>query len=168
VRFAESFYAEMLGHDRLLLQRSDGANSIIDLGFPQLIRGESSWIPMAGVVPHTVGSSGERLDPAFNEDADQLEAKHLFLGCGSELPNLLHQGLHDRHLFFGQLVRPRCSGPKDVGRMKFVEPEFLTDGVLVLGAKPFHPPAGIILRHPKIEVLDIRAHLIAKTASLIM
>jgi hypothetical protein len=44
----------------------------------------------------------------------------------------------------------------------------LIDEGLVLGIKPFHPPAGIILRHPKIEVLDIRAHLITKTAGLIM
>jgi hypothetical protein len=48
-----------------------------------------------------VGPSGERLDSALNEGMDQLEARHLFLGCGSELPNLLHQGLSGRHLFFG-------------------------------------------------------------------
>jgi hypothetical protein len=168
VRFAESFYAEILGHGRLLLQRSDGTNSIIDLGFPQLTGGESSRIPTAGVVPHTVGSSGKRLDLVFNKGADQLEARHLFLGCGSELPNLLHQGWCDHHLFFGQLVRPRRSGPKDVGRTKFVEPEFLIDGLLVLGVKPFHPLARIIFRRPKIEVLNIRAHLTAKTAGLIM
>jgi hypothetical protein len=168
VRFAESFCAEIPGHGRLLLQRSDGANSVVDLGFPQLIGGESSQVPTADVVPHTLGPSGERLDPALNEGADQLEARHLFLGCGSELSNLLHQGLHDRHLFFGQLVRPRRSGPKDVGRTKLIKPEFLTDGGLVLGVKPFYPPIKIVLRRPKIEVLDIRAHLTAKTAGLIM
>jgi hypothetical protein len=46
VRFAESFCAEILGHGRLLLQRSHGANSVVDLGFPQLIGGESSRVPM--------------------------------------------------------------------------------------------------------------------------
>jgi hypothetical protein len=44
----------------------------------------------------------------------------------------------------------------------------LTDGGLVLGVEPFRPPPRIVLRHPKIEVLDIRAHLAAKTVSLIM
>jgi hypothetical protein len=106
VQFAESFYAEILGHGRLLLQRSDGTNSVVNLGFPQLIEGELSQVPMAGVAPHTVGLSGERLDPTLDEGEDQLEARYLILGRGSELPNLLHQGLHDRLLFFGQLMRP--------------------------------------------------------------
>jgi hypothetical protein len=52
--------------------------------------------------------------------------------------------------------------------MELIEPEFLTDRGLVLGVEPFCPPVGIVLRHPKIEVLDIRAHLTAKTAGLIM
>jgi hypothetical protein len=115
-----------------------------------------------------VGPSGERLDSALNEGTDQLEARHLFLRCGSKLPNLLHQGLRGRHLFFSQFVRPRRSKPKDVGRTELVEPEFLTDGGLVLGVEPFRPPAGIVLGHSKIEVLNIRAHLTAKTTGLIM
>jgi hypothetical protein len=123
---------------------------------------------MAGVVPHAVCPSGERLDPAFDESSDKLEARHLFLGCGSELPNLLHQGLRDRHLLFDQLVRPRRSGPKDIGRAKLVKPEFLTDGGLVFGVEQSCPPAGIILQHTKIEVLDLKAYLAAKTASLIV
>jgi hypothetical protein len=65
-------------------------------------------------------------------------------------------------------MHARRSGLKDVGRMKFIEPEFLTDGGLVFGIKPFRPPAGIVLRRPKSEVLDIRAHLTAKTVGLIM
>jgi hypothetical protein len=101
VRFAESLCAEILGHGRLLLQRSDGANSVVDLGFPQIIGGESSQVPTIGVVPHTVGPSGKRLDLALDEGADQLEARYLFLGRGPELPNLLHHWLRDRHLFFG-------------------------------------------------------------------
>jgi hypothetical protein len=44
----------------------------------------------------------------------------------------------------------------------------LTDGGLVFGIKPFRPLAGIVLRCPKIEVLDIRVHLTAKTVGLIM
>jgi hypothetical protein len=136
-----------------------GASKIIDT--------LETYHPTAGLVPDTVGPSGERLDPALNEGANQLEARHFFLGRGSKLPNLLHQGLRDLHLFFGQLVRSRCSGPKDVGRTKLVKPKFLPDGGLVLGVKPFLPLAGIVLRHLKIEVLDIKAHLTAKTASFI-
>jgi hypothetical protein len=44
----------------------------------------------------------------------------------------------------------------------------LTGGGLVLSIEPFCPPAGIVLRHSKIEVLDIRAHPTARTAGLIM
>jgi hypothetical protein len=44
----------------------------------------------------------------------------------------------------------------------------LTDGGLVLGIKLFCPPAMIVLWCLKIEVLDIRSHLTAKTAGLIM
>jgi hypothetical protein len=104
----------------------------------------------------------------LDEGTNQLETKHLFLGCGSELPNLLHQGVCGHHFFFGQFVRPRRPRPKDVGRTELVEPEFLTDGGLVLGIEPFRPPAGVVLRCPKIEVLDFRAYLIAKIAGLIM
>jgi hypothetical protein len=57
---------------------------------------------------------------------------------------------------------------RDVGRTKFIKPKFLTDGGLVLGIEPFHPLVGIVFWHPKIEVLDIRAHLTAKPAGLIM
>jgi hypothetical protein len=75
MRLAESFHAEILGHGRLLLQRSDSVNSVVNLGFPQLIGRESSRVPMAGTVRHTVSPSGERLDPALDEGADQLEAR---------------------------------------------------------------------------------------------
>jgi hypothetical protein len=67
-----------------------------------------------------------------------------------------------------QLVRPRRSGLKDIGREKLVKPEFLTDGGLVLGVKPSCPPAGIVLRCSQIEVLNVRAHLAAETSSLIV
>jgi hypothetical protein len=50
-------------------------NSVVDLGFPQLIGRESSRVPTAGIVPHIVGLSGERLDLALDEGADQLEAR---------------------------------------------------------------------------------------------
>jgi hypothetical protein len=108
------------------------------------------------------------LDPALDESTDQLEARHLFLGCGSKLPNLLHQGLHDRYFLVGQLVRPRRSGPKDVGKAKLDKPEFLTDGRLVLGIKPSCPPIRIVLRCSKIEIFDAGAHLAAETADLIV
>jgi hypothetical protein len=75
MRLTESFSAEILGHMRLLLHRCDSTNSVIDLSFPQLIRRELRRVPMAGIVPHTVGPSGERLDPALDEGADQLEAR---------------------------------------------------------------------------------------------
>jgi hypothetical protein len=52
--------------------------------------------------------------------------------------------------------------------MELIKPEFLTDKGLVLGVEPLRPPVGIVLRCSKVEVLDIRAHLAAKTAGLIM
>jgi hypothetical protein len=65
-------------------------------------------------------------------------------------------------------MRPRRPGPKDVGRVKFIEPEPLADGGFVLGIEPFRPLAGIVLRRSKVEVLDIRAHLAAEAAGLVM
>jgi hypothetical protein len=65
-----------------------------------------------------------------------LEAGQLFLRRGPKLLNFLHQGLYDLHLLFGQLMRPRRPGPKDVSRAKFIEPESLADGGLVLGVEP--------------------------------
>jgi hypothetical protein len=35
-----------------------------------------------------------------------LEARQFFLRHGLKLLDLLHQGLGDLHLFFGQLMRP--------------------------------------------------------------
>jgi hypothetical protein len=123
---------------------------------------------MVIVVPHALGPSGEWLDPALDESAGQLEARHHFFGCGSQLPNPLHQGLRDRHFLFGQLVCPRCSGPKDIGGVKLFKPEFLTGGGLVLGVKPSCSPAGIILQRSQLEVFDVGMHHAAKDTGLIM
>jgi hypothetical protein len=115
-----------------------------------------------------VRPSGEWLDLALDESADQLEARHLFFECGSQLPNPLHQGLRNRHFLFGQLMRPRRSGPKDIGGAKFFKPKFLTDGGLVLGIKPSCSPAGIVLRRLQIEVFNVGVHLAAETTGLIV
>jgi hypothetical protein len=144
MRLAESFRAENLGHGRLFLQGGDSANFVIDLSFPQFIGGKSRRVSMAGIVPHTVGPSGERLDPALDEGVDKLEARQFFLRRGPELLDLLHQRLRDLHLFFGQLMRPQRPRPKDVGRAKFIEHESLAGGWLLLGVEPLRPPAGIV------------------------
>jgi hypothetical protein len=82
--------------------------------------------------------------------------------------NLLHQGLHDCHFLFSELVRPRRSRLKDIGGVKFFKPESLTSGGLVLGVEPSGPPADIVLRCSQIEVLDVGAHRAAETAGLIV
>jgi hypothetical protein len=168
VRFAKGFSAEVLGHGHLFRQRSDDAYSIIEFGLPQLIEGESGRVLAVGVVPHAVRSSGERLNPVLDEGANQLETRHLFPRHGSHFPNPLHQGLRDRHFFLGQLMRPRRSGPKNIGGLKFFEPKFLTNSGLILGIKPPCPPARIVLRHSQIEIFDVRVHLAAETAGLTM
>jgi hypothetical protein len=52
--------------------------------------------------------------------------------------------------------------------VKFIEPESLAIGGLVLGVEPLRPPAGIIFRRSKVEVLDVRAHLAVEAAGLVM
>jgi hypothetical protein len=168
VRFAEGFCAKVLGHDCPLRQRSDGAHTIVDFDLLQLVGGEPGRVSAIGVVPHAVCPSGERLNSTLEESADQLEARHLFFGCGLQLLNLLHQGLHNGHLLVDQFVRPRCSGPRDIGRAKFFKPKFLTDGGLVPGVEPSCSPAGIVLRHSQLDVLDVETHCAAETAGLIM
>jgi hypothetical protein len=44
----------------------------------------------------------------------------------------------------------------------------LADGGLVLGVEPLRPPAGIVFQRSKVEVLDVRAHLAAEAAGLVM
>jgi hypothetical protein len=65
-------------------------------------------------------------------------------------------------------MHPRRPRPKGVGRAKFIKPESLADGGFVPGIKPLRPPAGIVLRHSKVEVLDVLANLTAKATGLIM
>jgi hypothetical protein len=65
-------------------------------------------------------------------------------------------------------VCPRRSEPKNIGGLKFIKPEFLTDGGLVLGVKPSCPPPRIVLRCLLIELFDVGAHLAAETAGLIV
>jgi hypothetical protein len=113
-------------------------------------------------------SSGKGLDLALDESADQLEARHLFFGCGPQLPDLLHQRLYNRHFFLTQLVRPRRPRLKCVGRSKFLKHEALTGGRLVLGIEPPCSPASVALRHPRLEVFDLGAHRAAETADLIV
>jgi hypothetical protein len=47
-----------------------------------------------------VRPGGEWLNLALDEGADQLEARHLFLGCVLQPLYLLHQGIRDRHFLF--------------------------------------------------------------------
>jgi hypothetical protein len=87
---------------------------------------------------------------------------------GSKLLDLLHQRLHNLHLFLEQLVRPRRPGPKDGGGPKLFKPEVLAGGGLVPGIEPLRPPAGIVFRCLEIEVLDILAYLAAEATSLVV
>jgi hypothetical protein len=100
--------------------------------------------------------------------ADELETRQLLLRCGPKLLDLLHQRLCNLHFFFGQLVHPRCPGPKDVGGPKLIKPDSLVGEGPVPGLEPLRPPAGVVLRRLEIKVLDILAHLAAKAASLVV
>jgi hypothetical protein len=111
--------------------------------------------------------SGKGLDPALDECTDQLKARHRLFGRGSYLPDLLHQGLRNRHFFFGQLVRLRCPGPKGVGGTKFFKPELQAGGRLVFGVKPPRSPAMIVLGHPQLEVFNLGAHRVIGQRCLI-
>jgi hypothetical protein len=80
----------------------------------------------------------------------------------------LHQWLRDCHLLFSELMRPRCSRPKDIGGAKFFKPESLTSGGLVLGVEPPRPTTDIVLWCAQIEVCDVGAHRAAETTGLIV
>jgi hypothetical protein len=56
----------------------------------QLVRRDPRRISMVGVVPHAMGPSDERLDLTLDERSDELDARKLFLGCGSKLLDPLH------------------------------------------------------------------------------
>jgi hypothetical protein len=56
----------------------------------QLIGGDSRQITAVIVVPHAVGSSSERLDPALDEGPDELNARKLLIRSGAELLDFLH------------------------------------------------------------------------------
>jgi hypothetical protein len=83
VRLAESFCTEFLGHNHLLCQRSNCTHSIVDFGLLQLVGGEPGRVSTIGVLPHAVRLGSEWLNPALDEGADQLEARHFLFGCGS-------------------------------------------------------------------------------------
>jgi hypothetical protein len=53
-----------------------------------------------------VNPSSEWLNPTLYESPDELDARKLFLGHGSELLNFFHQRLCDLHFFFRKLVPP--------------------------------------------------------------
>jgi hypothetical protein len=91
-----------------------------------------------------VGSSSERLDPALYEGPNELDARKLFLRRGSKPLNFFHQGLRDLHFFFRELVPPRYPGSKNGGGSKFLNPKVFASGGIILGIKPFYPPAGVV------------------------
>jgi hypothetical protein len=65
-------------------------------------------------------------------------------------------------------VRPRRPGPKDVGGLKLIKPEFFAGEGPVPGVEPLCLLAGVVLQHLEIKVLDILAHLAAEAASLVV
>jgi hypothetical protein len=107
------------------------------------------------------------LDPTLYKGVNELDAQKLFLGRGSKLLDFLHQRLCDLHFLVRELVPPRHPGSKDCSGSKFLKPEVFASGELILGIKPFRPPAGVVFRRLEIEVQDVRAHLAAKATSLI-
>jgi hypothetical protein len=113
-----------------------------------------------------MGSSGEGLDPTLDEGSDKLEARKLLLWGGSKLLDFLHQRLRDLHLLIRKIMFPGYTGPKVDSGLEFLKPKGLVAGGLVLGIKPFRPPARVVFGHLKVKVGDIRMHLAAKTANL--
>jgi hypothetical protein len=61
---------------------------------------------------------------------------------------------------------PRHARSKNAGGLKFLESEVFVVRGFVLGVVPLRPPAGIVFGRLEVEVLDVRAHLNAKTAGL--
>jgi hypothetical protein len=49
-------------------------HAVIDLGFMQLVGGNSGRIAAVAIIPHAVGSSSERLDPMLDECPNKLNA----------------------------------------------------------------------------------------------
>jgi hypothetical protein len=65
-------------------------------------------------------------------------------------------------------MRPRRTGPKNIGGLEFFEPKFLADGGLILGVEPFRPLADVVLQCAQIEVLGVSAHCAVETAGLVV
>jgi hypothetical protein len=103
---AKGHRAKDFRYEGLLLYIGDGVNTVIDLRFLQLVRRNSCRVSVIGVVPHAVGSSGERLDLMLYESANKLDARKLFIGRGSKLLDFLHQRVCDLHFLFRELVPP--------------------------------------------------------------
>jgi hypothetical protein len=114
-----------------------------------------------------VDPSSEWLYPTLYESPDELDARKLFLGRGSELLNFLHQRLCDLHFFFRKLVPLGHPGLKSCGGPKLFEPKIFASGGLIFGIKPFRPPTGIVFGRLEIEIWNVWAHLAAEAASLI-
>jgi hypothetical protein len=163
---AESHSSEILWHDRFLLYLGDGANTVVNFILLQLIGGHPCWVTVIGILPHAVGSSGEWLHPAFNEGANELNARQLLLGRGPKFLDPLHERLGNLHFFGRQLVFPRRPGSKIGDGLKFFKPEILASGRLVLSVEPLRPPPGVVFRGLEVEVGDVRVNLTAKAAGL--
>jgi hypothetical protein len=84
------------------------------------------------------------LDPTLYEGANELDTRKLFLGRGSKLLDFLHQRLGDLHFLISELVPPKHPRSKNCGGSKFLKPEVFASGGLILGIKPFCPPAEVV------------------------
>jgi hypothetical protein len=58
------------------------------------------------------------------------------------------------------------AGSKVDSGLEFLKPKGLAAGGFVLVIIPFCPPAGVVFRHLKVKVGNIRMHLTAKAAGL--
>jgi hypothetical protein len=63
---------------------------------------------------------------------------------------------------------PRHPRTDSGGRSKLLKTELLAGEEFVLGIEPFRPPARVVLWHLEIEVFDVRTHLEAEAASLVV
>jgi hypothetical protein len=74
-------------------------NAVVNFDLFQLVGSHPCWVAAIGVLPHAVGSSGERLNSAFDEGANKLNARQLLLGPGPKLLDLLHERLGNLQFF---------------------------------------------------------------------
>jgi hypothetical protein len=82
--------------------------------------------------------------------------------------DFLHERLSNLHLFLRQLMSPRHPRSEIGDGSKLLEPKILTGGRFILGVEPFRPPAGVVFRHLKVEIGNVRAHLAAEATGQVV